>query len=55
MILNQTKNITGKFQNISCYCLTEKAAEKIEELLSFQNISCYCLTKKKGYNDYAII
>ena len=33
-----------KFQNISCYCLTD--GEQLAEVpgIIFQNISCYCLT-----------
>ena len=34
------------FQYISCYCLSEVAAEKKADGSQFQYISCYCLSKK---------
>ena len=33
------------FQNISCYCLTEKKSLELSLVNKFQNISCYCLTR----------
>ena len=32
------------FQNISCYCLTDRTVYFTVFALLFQNISCYCLT-----------
>ena len=38
-----------EFQNISCYCLTERITASRSECKSFQNISCYCLTNRSVY------
>ena len=35
---------TGKFKNISCYCLTIIWTGWYAIAVQFKNISCYCLT-----------
>ena len=39
----------NKFQNISCYCLSEETSVGKITTHTFQNISCYCLSLKFNY------
>ena len=41
---SSTLSYDSIFQNISCYCLTERKKPEELDKRRFQNISCYCLT-----------